>query len=304
MSLEPALSEPKPFRILIDEAMTLTRRYFRPIYPAVAVPVSLIKVVLTIVQTHWMKGFLQAGARPDFSMIFTGCLGFLIAALVAVIVISLANTAMVAACVDAVDGKGVEMGRSWKFVLRLDVLGTLVMLWIAFAIGFALLILPGLYLLLVLSLTSVVMASEGHFGYRALARSAELVRYNPQRRFVANPKTKVAALFGIGWLIGLAVGFLVSLPFAIVQNVILARRVASGMPTDPATLASAMLWFQVPSAFLSSLASMAVALYTSFGLALLYFDIRRRKEGIDLEAAIARLAGKPEAAMPGPVPAQ
>jgi hypothetical protein len=304
MSLEPALSEPKPFRILIDEAMTLARRYFRPIYPAVAIPVSLISVVLSIVQTYWLRGFYEAGGRADISMIFSGCTGFLVAILAAVIVNTLANTAMVAACVDAVDGKGVNMGRSWKFVLRPEVLGTLVMVWIAVAIGLVLLLLPGLYLMLVLSLAAVVMASEGRFGYAALARSAELVRYNPQRLFLANPKTKVAALFSIAWLISMVVGLLIHLPFSVVQNILLARRVASGTPVDPAALTSSLLWFQVPSTFLSSLASMAVALYTSFGLSLLYFDIRRRKEGIDLEAAIARLAGKSQTAMPGPIPAQ
>jgi hypothetical protein len=304
MSLEPAVSEPKPFRILIDEAMTLTRRYFRPIYPAVAIPVSLISVVLSVAQTYWLRGFYQAGGQPDISMLFSGCAGFLVAILAAVIVNTLANTAMVAACVDAVDGKGVDMGRSWRFVLRPEVLGTLVMVWIAVAIGLVLLILPGLYLMIVLSLAAVVMASEGRFGYAALARSAELVRYNPQRRFLANPKTKVGALFLIAWLISMVVGILIHLPFSIVQNVLVARRVASGMPADPAALTGMLLWLQVPSAFLSALVSMAVALYTSFGLSLLYFDIRRRKEGIDLEAAIARLAGKPETAMPGPIPAQ
>jgi len=196
------------------------------------------------------------------------------------------------------------MGRSWKFVLRPEVLGTLIIVWIVVAVGFVLLIIPGLYLLLVLSLTAVVMASEKHFGLVALSRSAELVRYNPQRRFLANPKTKVAALFTIAYVLSLVVGLLIQLPFSIVSNVIVARRVAGGMPVDPEALTKSLLWFQVPSAFLSALASMAVALYTSFGLALLYFDIRRRKEGIDLEAAIARLAGKPEAALPGPIPAQ
>jgi hypothetical protein len=195
------------------------------------------------------------------------------------------------------------MARSWRFVLQPRVLGTFVLLWIAVAVGLALLVLPGLYLILVLSLTSVVMASEGQFGFAALSRSAELVRYNPQKRFIANPKNKVAALFLIAWLISAVVGLLIQLPFTIAQNVMLARRIAAGMPADPATLAGRMLWFQVPATFLSSLVSMAVAMYTSFGLALLYFDLRRRKEGVDLEAAIASLAGKSAPAIPGPIPA-
>ncbi len=53
-----------------------------------------------------------------------------------------------------------------------------------------------------------------------------------------------------------------------------------------------LLWLQVPGAVLGSLAEVAVTLYLSFGLTLLYFDLRRRKEGDDLEAAVAALEAR------------
>ena len=33
-------AEPMPFRVLLDEAMKLTRRFFRAIYPSVAIPLA------------------------------------------------------------------------------------------------------------------------------------------------------------------------------------------------------------------------------------------------------------------------
>ena len=50
-----------------------------------------------------------------------------------------------------------------------------------------------------------------------------------------------------------------------------------------------LTWFQVPSQILAMLTSTAVHLYVCFGLALLYVDVKRRREGVDLEAAVARL---------------
>ena len=49
-------------------------------------------------------------------------------------------------------------------------------------------------------------------------------------------------------------------------------------------------WLQLPGALVGGMAQTAVALYISFGVALLYTDLRRRSEGSDLEAAIDALA--------------
>lgn len=305
MSSQAGLAEPKPFRVLVDEAMALTRRFFRPIYPSVAIPVSLVSVVFTVIQVSWMGDLFQTsrGSVPDLSALLSGCTGLAATLLGALIVQTLANTAMVAACVDAVDGRSVDMSRSWRFVAQPRVLGTLLLIWVVVVVGFILLIIPGVYLMLVLSLTTVVMAAEQLFGPAALSRSRALIRYNPEKKFFANPKTKIAALFLIAWVISSLVGALVNLPFSIAQNLIMAHRVSSGMTADPAVLMRGLLWLQIPSALLSSFVKMAVAMYTSFGMALLYFDIRRRKEGVDLEEAIERLAGKLPVAETGPTPA-
>src|SRR5262249_52510702 len=148
-----------------------------------------------------------------------------------------------------------------------------------------------IYVALVLSLLGPVMAAERVFGFAAMRRSAQLVRYNPKRKFLENPKVKVFALFCIGSVISWAVSALVQLPFTITRQILAARSIASGRAAVRAVLLENTLWLQPPSLFFGSLAAMAVSLYTSLGLFLLYFDLRRRKEGVDLGAAIDRIAG-------------
>jgi hypothetical protein len=46
------------------------------------------------------------------------------------------------------------------------------------------------------------------------------------------------------------------------------------------------IWLQTPAQFLNALASTAVHLYVCFGIALLFFDARARKEGSDLRSEI------------------
>ncbi len=56
-----------------------------------------------------------------------------------------------------------------------------------------------------------------------------------------------------------------------------------------------MIWLQVPSNALGMAARVTVSLYLSFALGMLFLDLRRRREGADLEAAIAELASAPPA---------
>ena len=300
MSSEPGFTPPMPFRILVDEAMKLLRRHFRTIYFPVAIPVSLVYALMSVVQIAWLRDFraMASGARaPSFT---SGCLGVLAAFLATMIAQTLAYTAMSSACVDALEGRGVSMARSWRFVLQPRVLGTMLLLWLVLGVAFVCLFFPAIYVGLILSLVAPVMAAESIFGFKAMGRSSRLVRYNPQKRFLDNPKVKILALFLIGGVISYVVGLLVQVPFLIAQNVAVARAVAAGKRADPAELINTMLWFQVPSVLLGAFVSMAVAVYTSFGLALIYFDIRRRKEGMGLEAEIDRMTGNPPEA-PAPV---
>jgi hypothetical protein len=286
------MDQPMPFRVLIDEAMKLTRRHIRAIYPSVGIPISIIYCGFPLVQQYWMRD-LQSIKQSDapLTLIFTGCLAMVAAFFVLAALHTLAQVATMAAGVGVLEGHPVDMKKSWSFVFQPQILGTLILWWLLLGVSFLFFVIPGIYVGLLLSLMGPVMAAEKLSGSAAIRRSAELTRYNPQNRFLENPKVKISALFTVAAVISWAISWLIELPLAIAQNVLVFRGVAEGKTPDPAAIMGRMMWFQIPSAFLSSLVSMAVAIYTSFGLVLLYLDIRRRKEGVDLEAAIERLAG-------------
>lgn len=277
-------TEPMPFRVLLDEAMKLMRRHFRAIYPAVAIPVAVIAALSQAVQLRWMRGVATAGsARPDIA---SGCLSILVAILLTLVVQGLSYSVLTAACVDGATGRPIDMGAKWSFVFRPDTLGTLILMFLAIAAGFICLFLPGIYIGLLLSFVVPVMAVEGLRGGSALGRSWRLMRYNPHRRFFDNPGTKIFILYLVGALMAYAVSFVIELPFTAMQGYRMARTVASGQAANASALYGRMFWWQIPSAVLSSLVSTAIGVFTSFGLVLLYQDVVRRKEGLELAAAI------------------
>ena len=47
-----AVTEPLPFRLLVDEAMKLTRRHFRQMFVPVALPIALAQSVVPVSYTH------------------------------------------------------------------------------------------------------------------------------------------------------------------------------------------------------------------------------------------------------------
>jgi hypothetical protein len=277
-------AEPMPFRVLLDEAMKLMRRHFRAIYPAVAIPVAVVAALSLAVQLRWIRGAAAAGsAGPNIA---SGCLAIIVALLLTLGVQGLSYSVLTAACVDGATGRPIDMRAKWSFVFKPDTFGTLLLMFLAIAGGFLCLVLPGVYIGLLLSFVIPVMAVEGLRGGSALGRSWRLMRYNPHKRFFDNSPSKIFALYFVGALMAYAVSFVIELPFTAMQGYRIARAAASGQAPAGQTLAGSMFWWQIPSTVLSSLVSTAIGVFTSFGLVLLYQDVVRRKEGVDLAAAI------------------
>ncbi len=67
------------------------------------------------------------------------------------------------------------------------------------------------------------------------------------------------------------------------------RHVSAGAGGGPNL--TPLLWLQVPAQVLGSMSRVAVSLYVSFAIVLLFLDVRRRREGGDLEAALDALSG-------------
>ncbi|MEX0878272.1 MAG: glycerophosphoryl diester phosphodiesterase membrane domain-containing protein [Thermoanaerobaculia bacterium] len=281
-------AEPIPFRVLLDEAMKLTRRHFGKMYLPVAIPLALLAGLVVVVQHRFLQGVASGEMANPLGA--GGCVGFFGVMLFWLALSGLCSAVLTAAAVDGVGGRPIAMKAKWGFVLQPSTLGTLILALIAIFVGLCLLILPGIYMALRMSFLIPVMAAEGLKSTGAMRRSWELVKYNPHKRFLDNTATKIFLLYLVAGLIGWLVSLVVQLPFTAMRGVAAARDVAAAQTGGAASTMT--LWLQVPAQMLGQLVSTAVTIYSSFGLVLLYLDVVRRKEGKDLASAIdARFGG-------------
>jgi len=285
-----SVTEPLPFRLLIDEAMRLTRRHFRQMYLPVAVPVALTQALVPIAQALVYRGF--STGTPDPTSMIAGMVGFLGVVFVTGTVWGLGYGALLVAATEAQSDAGVSMGRAWLTMVRPRVFGTSLLTALATLVGCVLCLLPGVFVMLAFSLAVPVMVAERIYGTTALARAVSIVRQNPEGRFATHPMVKVFLILAIGCLLSSIAGFIVQLPFAIAQQILMFRAAAEGEMTDPMQMMTTMTLLQVPAGVLNALATTVIQIYLSFALTLFYFDLRRRQEGGDLESAIQEMAGR------------
>jgi hypothetical protein len=284
---------PRPFRILLDEAMRLSRLHFRSIYWPVAIPIAVVSTLISAAQAFWFSRFVEDLGRPGafFSP------SVLVVTFASILLMTVAYNAMQVAVVDALSGRPVDMGRAWRFTLQGRALGTLVIWYACTIASFLLCCFPALYVGPLLAFVPQAMIEEGRFGTQALSRSADLTRYNPSRQLGDSPMVKLFLLFLVGIAISYVLSLLVTLPFQIPMWVDMFRQAASGEEAMLERMPFYM-WLQVPAQFLNALASTAVYLYLSCGTALLFFDTRGRKEGLDLRTAIDQVFGGPPPSLP------
>src|SRR3954451_24633145 len=294
MTEPPFSPPPMPFRLLLDEALRQARRHFRAIYPRVAIPVAIAASRVAALQAVWFSQ-LTVGLGPAPPFLSPGYFAIL---LIQIGLLVVAGNALQVGALDAVSGRPVDMGRAWRFSLRGRVLGTLALSGLLFAASVFACCLPAFVVVPLFSLVPAVMVEEGRFGVSALSRSAELAWHSPPGpgRWQEKPLLKILLLLFVGLLLGYLVSLLVSLPFQIPMYVDIFRHAAAG--EDTLRRMSSWIWLQVPAQFLNVLASEAVAVYTSFGIALLFHDARGRKEGTDLRREIDSMFAPPPPPLP------
>jgi hypothetical protein len=282
--------QPLSLQLILDEATKQARRHFRAIYLPVAIPVSVGSGLLPLGQSAFYRNMGLGSRQPDLAVVLSSMGIMFVAFLLFFLVYGIGNGALMVAAVDATAGRPVSMKSAWLTMVSPRVLGTMILGWLAALVGFVLCVLPGVYVTLVLCLVLPVIVDEGLTGAGALVRSKALMEYNPQRDLGSDPRLRAFLILLAGALLGYALNFVVQVPAMVVQQVVVMRGVASGQRTDPASLMASLLWLQVPTSMIAMLAQTAVRLYVSFCIALLFVDVRRRKEGVDLEAAIASLS--------------
>lgn len=282
---------PMPFRLLIDEALRQARRHFRVLFLPVAIPVAALATLLPVAQAVWFPRILT---DPNNSLAMLP--GFYLLIFIYSGMVMVAYMALQVGVVDALMGRPVEMKRAWGFAVRGRVLATLVLSYLAVVASALCCCLPVLYVGPLLSFVSTIMVDEGRFGTGALRRSFDLANYDAGQGFFERPLVKVFLLLLVGVLLMYLLGFLVALPFQIPVYVDLFRKAASR--EDTLQSMTRWLWLQVPAQFLNALVTTAVYVYVSFGLALLFYDTRGRKEGVDLRSEIDEVFGGPPPELP------
>lgn len=280
-----------PFRRLLDVVVAPVRRHFRALYPPIAVPMAIAATLLAVVQLRTVSGLFsfEMGEEPAFEDMFSTMFTFAGMGLVYLLIYSLAFSVLSVAAVEALAGRPPSMARCWRFVFRPPVLGTLGLVMGLSLASMMLCFVPAFYFIPLLSFVLPVMVEEGLTGTAAISRAVELAHFNPRGRLTESPVVQMAVLIFVGWLISYAIVLLVQLPLVIVQQVMIFRGALGGEPPDPGALMSSTAWLQIPTVIIGALASVATWFYWAFGIALLYREVRRRKEGNDLAAAIEKL---------------
>ncbi len=279
---------PMPFRLILDEAIRQARRHFRALYPWVAIPLAVGTTLTAAAQAVWLS---RLTADPgSLRMPFWAPQIYLLA-LVNAGLLTIAVMALQVGTIDALTDRPVDMKRAWRFALQGKVLIVLLLCGAMEIASVMCCCIPALFVVPLLSFVSPVMAQEGRFGFDAISRSSDLAMYDPGRGFFERPWVKVLLFLVVGVLLSWVLGLLVALPFQIPMWIDMFRSAAAGeevvqrMPT--------WLWLQVPAQFLNALVSSAIYLYMGFGISLLYFDTRARKEGADLLGEIDAIFGGP-----------
>jgi hypothetical protein len=148
------------------------------------------------------------------------------------------------------------------------------LLWLSFllvlgvAIGFVLLVIPGIYLLVAWAVAVPVLMVEGTKGAKAIGRSYDLVRHNWWRTFGT-----------------LLVGFIFIGLFNFLLDLV--ARGADGVAND-----SVYLWALIYDA-LNGLGTVITAPLQAAIIIVIYFDLRVRKEGFDVALLTAGLGDEP-----------
>ncbi len=288
--------DPTSFRSLIDRILEPARRHLRRVFLPVAGPLTACGVVVTLAQMAWF-GALWGGGDLGPVLPVVGGVFLLIAGVLATYVLTF--SALLVASLDAVAQRPVAMGRAWLFALQPRVFGTLVVVAVLCGLSLVMCLVPALYVIPVLAFVLPAMVEENLYGWAAIRRSSELAHYNPTGRWTDSAWLQTFVLIAVGTVINFAISLTVELPFVAAQQVLVLRDAVAGGSADPAALLASTLWLQIPAQVASALATTVTWLYWSFGISLLYREIRRRKEGADLRQAIDELTG---AAGGDPVP--
>jgi len=217
----------------------------------------ILSGIPTAIVAYLQATNIESAANFELRPGYFQAIGF--SGLAALITSAILQGALVYGTVQDLNGQRPSIADCLTTGLRafLPLIGLTILLFIAVLFGFIFLIVPGIMMACAwcLAVPSLVADRTGVFG--AFSRSAELTRGSRWRIF---------ALFVVVWVIAMVIG-------AVIGGVTLAVTFGSG-GLDPVALARS------PVQILGNLLSNALSsLITSTGVAVLYVELRKAREG-------------------------
>jgi len=276
-----------PFAVLVDEAWRATRTHWRALLGPAALallPGALgLQVVMAMVNLTLVE--ITPGASELGAFLGTIALGVALG-LLFLVWIGVVFGSLEVAVVHACTGQQPRFGPAARFYLRPRVWGTDLLARICMVLGMVACVVPGLLVACAWAGRLPIMVLEGRTGLDALRRSWQTLMHNRGRDWTRHPLVKVVLLFVLGAVLGYAVSLVIQAPALIVNQLIVMRGMARGSGVDAQAVVRATLWLSIPTGVLAALAQLGVQLYMDFAITFLVLDQLRRKEGLDLRAAL------------------
>lgn len=286
-----------PFRQLLDRAMVWVRRTARRLLLPFALVLGSYSALLGLASVLYTREMLQIGSGAPVRPAFT-C-GIFAAMLVLSLGYLFFVAWMAAVAVDVVAGREPSIRGRVLFLLRPRSLWTLLVVGLLSGMAYMCCLLPALVVVPLLAFSLPVLVEEGRSGWDAVSRASRLARYNPSGQVLSHPMFKIFVFLGVSWLVSTGLSTAVQLPASLAQQWAMFRQLGEETATPAAETMMTVQWFQIPLSFVSGAITAAAGLYTGFGLALLFFDVRKRKEGGDIEAAMDRIDARRGLTLPG-----
>ncbi|HVE46163.1 MAG TPA: glycerophosphoryl diester phosphodiesterase membrane domain-containing protein [Acidimicrobiales bacterium] len=271
--MDPAGLRPLGVGEILDLAIKVYRSRFADLVKVVAVAVTPVFVLGALVQLSASSEdearLPGEAASVDFSDLWTFVAGVFLVAVLGFVASQLAS----AASFRIVSGAYLGESPTWRESLGFAASRLRSLLWLSVVLGFFLvlaflaLIIPGFYFAVAWTVATPVLLFEGLRGRQALARSRALVRDR--------------------WWPTLAVIFLSTVFTAIVQAIFGSLFFAAVSDGDNDTAVA------LANAATNITASVVTTPFTAAVIAVVYFDLRVRKEGFDLELLTRRVGVDP-----------
>ena len=274
--MDPAGLRPLGIGEIIDVAIKVYRARFGVLVKSVAVVLGPVFALSALIRISFPAGEdlfeeTQPGATPEFNV--DEFWPFIAGTGLIIVLAYLASQIATGACFKAISGAYLDEEAGWQDSLRFarSKLGSLV--WLSFLTavcvipGLLLCILPGVYLWIAWTVAAPVLLLEDVRGWKAMKRSRQLV------------KGRFWPTFAVVLLVAILTGIVQAVFVGILAGLV-------SVSGNEVALAIADAIGQTASGVLTTPLSAAV-------LTVLYFDLRVRKEGFDLELLSRRMGVDP-----------